>query len=259
MNPDLVLIERDDPAITMLMLNRPEKRNALSLALIESLHRSILSASADPACRVLILRGNGPAFCAGLDLTEAAQPDGHERSAKALADLYEALGTSPLVTIAAAHGAAMGGGAGLLAACDFAVGTTNLHLGYPEVHRGLVAALVTCLLRRRLGDQAIRRLILLGQMLDGAEALMRGLIDQLATPDQLQPTAMDLARHSLKGAPGAIARTKQLLEHLAARSLRDDLNIALEFHLAARQSAEAAEGIAAFKEKRDPQWPPREV
>src|SRR5581483_10870193 len=111
MTNDLVLIEQVEPAIVRLTLNRPQKRNALSIALIESLQQAI----ADSNARVLILKANGPAFCAGLDLVEAQDPDNADRSAHALARLYETLATSPMVTIAAAHGAAMGGGAGLLA------------------------------------------------------------------------------------------------------------------------------------------------
>src|SRR4051812_18967554 len=155
MSEALVLVRQDDPAITLLTLNRPAKRNALSIALIDELLAAIVAASADPVRRVIVLRANGPAFCAGLDLTEASQPGAHERSAEALSALYLALGTSPLITIAAAHGAAMGGGAGLLSACDFVVAGEDLQLALPEVRRGLVAALVTCLLRRQLTDRQV--------------------------------------------------------------------------------------------------------
>lgn len=258
MADDLVLIHRqDDPAIAVLTLNRPDKRNALSVALIEALRDAVIAASSDPAQRVLVFRGAGPAFCAGLDLAEAAEPQTHERSARALAAMYEAIGTSPLVTIAAVHGAAMGGGAGLLAACDFALAADDLRLAYPEVRRGLVAALVTCLLRRQLSDRQVRELILLGQTLTATEALSTGLIRKVVSPSDLEPAAMQLAAEVIQGAPGAIARTKKLLDALAPRTLHDDLQRALDFHLAARHSAEAAEGIAAFRERRPPRWPPR--
>src|SRR2546423_1955606 len=106
MTDDLVLIQTDDPAITTITLNRPAKRNALSLALIDALREAIATTSADPARRALILRANGPSFCAGLDLAEADEPGMHERSAAALAAMYEAPGTSPPVPIAAPRGAA---------------------------------------------------------------------------------------------------------------------------------------------------------
>jgi methylglutaconyl-CoA hydratase len=256
-SPPLLLVQRNDPAITLLTLNRPEKRNALSVGLIESLRDEIAADAKDPLRRAIVLLGNGPSFCAGLDLTEAGPGGAHERSAEALASLYEALGNSPLITIAVARGAAMGGGAGLLAACDFVLAADDLRLAYPEVRRGLVAALVTCLLRRRLTDHATRDLVLLGQTMDAPRALELRLVDRIARVDELDSAATAFAREALKGAPGAIARTKKLLDALAARPLKEDLRIALDFHLAARRSDEAVEGIAAFHEKREPCWGPR--
>jgi methylglutaconyl-CoA hydratase len=258
--PDpLVLVRRPDnlPAVVFVTLNRPDKRNALSLALIDELRAAVAAASADPSARALVLRGAGPAFCAGLDLTEAAQPGMHERSAEALAAMYEALGSSPLVTIAAPHGAAMGGGAGLVAACDFAIAADDLRLAYPEVRRGLVAALVTCLLRRQVSDRQVRELILLGQTITASQAAVLGLVRSVVGVADIERAALDLAAEILKGAPGAIARTKKLLDALSPRPLHEDLRISLDFHLAARHSPEAAEGVAAFREKRPPVWPPR--
>lgn len=254
MSPTPLLIHHTDPRIISLTLNRPDKRNALSIALIESLRDAILSAPKDPALRVLVLRGAGPSFCAGLDLTEAAQPGCHDRSATALASMYEALGNCPLVTIAAPHGAAMGGGAGLLAACDFVIAADNLRLSYPEVRRGLVAALVTCLLRRQLSDRAVRNLILLAKTLDAHQALAAGLLTSVVAPADLDQAILNLAADAIQGAPGAIARTKRLLDELSARPLHDDLQRALSHHLAARESPEAAEGLTAFREKRPPRW-----
>src|SRR4051812_21824611 len=147
---DLVLIDNSDPAITILTLNRPDKRNALSIELIEQLTAAVAQASSDRNRRTIIIRANGPSFCAGLDLAEASDATKSHASATALCKMYQALSTSPLITIASAHGVAMGGGAGLLSACDFVVGSPDLKIAYPEVHRGLVAALVTTLLQRQL-------------------------------------------------------------------------------------------------------------
>src|SRR4051794_17764813 len=146
MSEPLVLVDESDPQITVLTLNRPDKRNALSIDLIHQLTDAVNKGSRDRNRRVIVIRAHGPAFCAGLDLKEATDSANAHNSAIALCDMYRAIATSPLVTIASAHGAAMGGGAGILAACDFVVGATDLRLGYPEVHRGLVAALVTVLL-----------------------------------------------------------------------------------------------------------------
>lgn len=250
----LVMVRREEPGVVVATLNRPEKRNALSVALIEQLRAAIEGASVDAGCRVIVLRGAGPAFCAGLDLAEAAQPDVHDRSAEALRQLYETIATSPAVTIAAAHGAAMGGGAGLVAACDFAIAAEDLKLAYPEVRRGLVAALVTCLLRRQATDRVVRELVLLGQSVVATRALELGLVNRVVPTGQLDAAAMELARQVALGAPGAIERTKALLDDLSARPIHEDLDRAMKYHLEARHSAEAAEGIAAFREKREPKW-----
>lgn len=250
----LLLIDDSDPAIRVATLNRPEKRNALSTALIEQLRDGVRAASGAASRRVVVIRGAGPVFCAGLDLAEAADPGGAERSAHALAELYEAIVASPLVVIAAAQGAAYGGGAGLVAGADLVVAADDLHIGFPEVRRGLVAALVTCLLRRQLGDRSARELIVLGQDIDPPRAMALGLVNRISARADLDETAMKLAREVCRGAPAAIARTKRLLDDLSPRPIADDLRLALRYHLEARSSAESREGITAFREKREPDW-----
>ncbi len=250
---ELVLIDESDPQVTVITLNRPEKRNALSIDLIMQARDAVKSASSDSNRRVILFRANGPAFCAGLDLKEATDPTKAHGSAVGLCEMYRTIATTPLITIAHAHGAAMGGGAGFLAACDFVVASNDLRLGYPEVHRGLVAALVTTLLRRQLGERVVRELVLLGQIVDARRALDLGLINRIGSFED----AMTLAGEACKGAPGAIGRSKRLLDSLAARSTDEDLKYALDFHLQARESSEAAEGMRAFLEKRPAVWGPR--
>src|SRR4051795_5812076 len=220
---ELVLVDAADPAVAILTLNRADKRNALSIALIEQLTAAVKRADNEPHRRVLILGAGGPVFCAGLDLAEAADPAAAGRSAEALAALYLAICRSPLVTIAAAQGAAYGGGAGLLAACDFVVAAEDLHVGFPEVRRGLVAALGTCLVRRQLGDRPVRELVLLGQPVPVGRALDLGLVNRVVPADGLMTVATGLARDVCKGAPGAIARTKRLLDDVAPRPIEEDL------------------------------------
>src|SRR4051812_21822652 len=140
-----VLIDSSDSAVTVITLNRPLKRNALSVQLLQELLAALQSVSRESARRALILNANGPVFCAGLDLKESADRDNRQKSAELLAAVYKTLVACPLVTIAAAQGAAIGGGVGLLSACDLAIATEDLQIGFPEVKRGLVAALVTAL------------------------------------------------------------------------------------------------------------------
>ena len=254
MSEPLVLVDSSDPQISVLTLNRPDKRNALSIELIEQLRDAVTSASNDRNRRVILIRANGPVFCAGLDLKEATDPNKAHSSAMGLCDMYRAVTTSPSITISSAHGGAFGGGAGLVAACDFVVGAPDLRIGYPEVHRGLIAALVTTLLRRQLGERVVRELVLLGQTVEAPRALQLGLINHIGAFED----AMTLARDACAGAPGAIARSKRLLDSLSARTIEEDLKRALDFHLNARQSREAAEGMKAFLEKRPPKWGPRD-
>ncbi|MGB7159496.1 MAG: enoyl-CoA hydratase-related protein [Tepidisphaeraceae bacterium] len=249
-----VLFEAVNPSVVVVTLNRAEKRNALNTGLMEELCAAVHNASTDTRCRALILRGNGPVFCAGLDLHEASLPEATERSARALAELYKAICLSPLVTIAAAQGAAMGGGVGLLAACDLVVASDDLRIGFPEVRRGLVAALVTALLRRQLPERVLRELVLLGQTITATDALSHGLVNRVVPSDRLTGETERLAGQVLQGAPAAITRTKSLLDDLAPRPIASDLVHALRYHLEARDDSEAAEGIAAFLQKREPRW-----
>lgn len=257
MNRPLVQFETTSSAVCVLTLDRPAKRNALSLALIEQIAASIKQAEKDPDHRVLVIRATGPCFCAGLDLTQAAQSGGAERSVPSLAEMYRTLCESPLVTIAAAQGSAAGGGAGLALACDFLLVSDDFNLAFPEVHRGLVGALVSAILRRQASDRTVRELLLLGQTVQAQRAVSLGLANEIVPAARLLDSAMQLAKQICHGAPSAIVRTKRLLDELTSRPIRDELNLALRYHLEARNSAEAAEGMQAFAQKRPPKWPRR--
>ena len=251
----LLLVSTDGP-ITILALNRPEKRNALNLGLLEQLTTAVTAAEQDKAQRVLILRGEGPAFCAGLDLSEAATSEQAHRLAELIALALRLLSSTRLVTIAAVHGAAIAGGAGLMTACDFAVVAQGTRIGYPETRRGLVAALVMTFLRRQVRERDARELLLTGELIDAAQALAMGLVNREVHARDLLATARGYADTVLCGGPDAVANTKRLLAELWPRPVQADLDRALAFHLEARNSPEAAEGIAAFKGKRSPNWVP---
>ncbi|MFO0948080.1 MAG: enoyl-CoA hydratase/isomerase family protein [Planctomycetota bacterium] len=258
MSEPLILTESAGHGITVLTLNRPERRNALSTPLMEKLCETLTHLNESATQRVLILEGAGSVFCAGLDLKEASTTTDAHRSAELVAKMLEAVATSPLVTIAAVHGAAIAGGAGLMSACDFVVAGEHAKIGYPEVHRGLVAGLVMTFLRRQLRERDARELLLLGELIDATRAKEIGLVNQVVPDIDVHTEAVRLAERALKGAPGAIARSKQLLAELWSRKVREDLELALDYHLRARGSLEAAEGMAAFLEKRSPRWPARQ-
>src|ERR1039458_6607453 len=166
----IVLIEKQSPQITTLTLNRPERRNALTIELLTELIAAIDTTAADEQQRVLILRGAGQAFCTGLDLKEAADEKKAHATAEMVAKTLIAISQTRLITIAAVHGAAVAGGAGIMSACDFVVAAARTKIGYPEVRRGLVAGLVMTFLRRQVREREIRELLLGSELIDAERA-----------------------------------------------------------------------------------------
>ena len=250
----VVLIEKKSPQITVVTLNRSERRNSLTIELLNELIAAIRVASDEPRERVLILRGAGAAFCTGLDLKEAADLKKAQMTAELVAKTLITLAETRLVTIAAVHGAAVAGGAGIMSACDFVVAAEKTKIGYPEVRRGLVAGLVMTSLRRQVGERNMRELVLGGELIDAERAREIRLVNRVVAPDQLINEAQKFADSVLQGAPNAVAQTKRLIEELWATSVKEDVDLALKHHMQARESAEAREGIAAFNEKRPPNW-----
>jgi methylglutaconyl-CoA hydratase len=244
--------------VTTLTLNRPDKRNALNVELVNRLSAAIAAAEADPAQRVLVLRGAGAVFCSGLDLAEAAQAGRAEASAEGVAVALGTLSTTRLITIAAVHGAAIAGGAGLMSACDFAIATRTAKFGYPEVRRGIVPALIMTFLRRQLRERDAREILLLGKLFDAAHAHAVGLLNRVVADEAaLETEVQTIVSSLLQGAPQALSETKKLLAELWPVPVADDLERAHAHHLSSRNSQEAREGVAAFNEKRAPTWAPQ--
>jgi methylglutaconyl-CoA hydratase len=250
----VIVVEKLTPQITAITLNRPERRNALTLELLNDLVTAIKVASDQPQQRVLILRGAGAAFCTGLDLKEAADEGKAHATAEMVAKTLVTLSQTHLITIAAVHGAAVAGGAGIMSACDFVVAAKKTRIGYPEMRRGLVPGLVMTFLRRQLRERDIRELLLGSELIDAERAREIGLVNRVVPADDLMIEAQKFADAALQGAPGALKQTKKLIEELWASSVKEDVELALRYHLEARESEEAREGIAAFNEKRAPRW-----
>lgn len=250
----LVLVEKQSPQISVVTLNRPERRNALTIELMTELTEAIEKAAADEIQRVLILRGAGSAFCTGLDLNEAAEMRKAHASAEMVAKTLVTLSQTRLITIAMVHGAAVAGGAGIMSACDFVIAAERTKIGYPEVRRGLVAGLVMTFLRRQLRERDLRELLLTSELIDAKRAQEIGLVNRVVPPNELENAAQKIAVAILQGAPGAIANSKRLIEELWSSSVAEDVALALRHHMEARESDEAKEGIAAFLEKRPPNW-----
>jgi len=243
---------QDHPDITTITFNRPEKRNALSIALMTEFIKAIEIAKKN--ARVLIVRAEGPVFCAGLDLKEAQDPSIADESEQLVAQALQTIYAAPIPVIAAVHGAALAGGAGVMAACDYVVASEDCKFGFPEVKRGLVAAQVMSLLSRQLGQRHLRELLLFSSMIDAKRAHEIGLINRIVPQDKLYDSALAAAKEALLGAPIAISQTKELIDEIYPASFIDDINLGLEYHHEARISPEAKEGIEAFLNKRNPKW-----
>lgn len=253
MNSSLHL-ERAGPA-AIIALNRPDRRNALSRALIAELAAAFTRIANDDSVRAVILTGDGPAFCAGMDLDElrgtlGADADMVWHDAATLSALYEQIYTLPKPTIAAVNGAAVAGGAGLVTVCDLAVAAPEAKFGYPEVRRGLVAAMVMPHLLRHVGERAARWMLLTGELIDANEALRVGLVN--AVSSNVLMTALKWCDSLAEGGPKALAKTKELLHRCSHQAVpvADLANASAE----PRLTDECRGGLAAFFEKKPVPW-----
>lgn len=254
-NDPLTLLSFPQTSIALLTLNRPQARNALNLELLQELITSVEELSANPKVRVLVLHGAGEVFCAGLDLKEAQDESLAEKSGKAVANALQVLYGSPLVTIAAVHGAAIAGGGGIMAACDMVIAAEDAKIGFPETRRGLVAALLLALLQRQIADRHLRELLFTGELISSERAERIGLVNRVVSMHNVLEEALELAAQVLKGAPNATVISKELLNAATGEPISKALDNALSLHMYARHSQEALEGIYAFSDKREPNWP----
>ena len=243
-----------EKGIAIITLNRPEKRNALNIEMMEQICEVLDDLQSQADARVVILNGAGPAFCSGLDLSEATDPDRVQQSASLLARTLRTVWNCRLVTIAAVHGAAMAGGGGVASACDIVVAAERTRWGFPEVRRGLVPALIAAVMGRHMGQHHLRELLLLGETEDTERIREMGLINHVVAQEELLPRALDLARKCLLGAPATQAKAKRLLDQMYGVSIDEQLEQAMAGHVQMRSSPEAQEGIRAFLEKRKPNW-----
>jgi methylglutaconyl-CoA hydratase len=244
--------------IARVTLNRPELRNAFDDALISSLTKAFVEIGKDPAVRVMVLAGNGPAFCAGADLNWMKRMAGysHEQNladAKGLADMLATLDRLPKPTIARVHGPVFAGGTGLVAACDIAVGTPEAKMCLSEAKLGLSPATISPYVIRAMGEREARRYFLTAEVFGAEEALRIGMLSILT--QKLDEEIDGLVKHLLAGGPEAHGKIKALIRSVAGRRPDDALVAETAKQIAEiRGSPEGKEGIAAFLEKRKAAW-----
>lgn len=244
------------PGVVSATLDRPERRNALSIALLDALVEGLERLADDGATRVVILRGTGPVFCAGLDLAEAVDETLVERSAQGVGRALERLAGDELVTIAAVHGGAYAGGVGLASACDLVIATSDARFGFPEARRGLLPALVCDVLRTKVRRGDLADLFLVGEPISADRARAIGLVQRVVPHEALDTEVLAVAEAILAGGPDTIRCTKTLIRRAFGWPGDDPASAtaAVSGHLAGRRSAEATEGLRAFLEKRPPSW-----
>jgi methylglutaconyl-CoA hydratase len=260
MSDELVRYEARSPAV-VLTINRADRRNALSRPLIAALTDAFSRAGDDATARCVILTGAGTVFCAGMDLAELQESlaAGTANSpvwddALRLAKLYDLIYRLPKPTIAAVNGAAVAGGAGLVTVCDLAISVPEAKFGYPEVRRGLVAAMVLPHLMRHVGERMARYLLLTGELIDAEEAKRTGFINAVAPAAELLHRALAWSRSLAEGGPQALTLTKDLLHKFSHQALSVDE--AAKASAAPRLTEECRAGLAAFFAKQPAPWAP---
>jgi methylglutaconyl-CoA hydratase len=245
--------------VRTIRLNRPERRNAMTVEMQEELIAAFNAAAAAASCRVVVLAAMGPVFCAGLDLGHledkgTVDTEEHRLDAGRLAKLFRTLYELPKPTIAAVRGAAVAGGVGLATLCDFTLAVEGTKFGYSEVKIGFVPALVSVYLVMQVGEKRARELLLLGRLFDAAEARRVGLVTEVVEVDALMAKAQELAEKLVGNSPEAMAATKRLLVGQNRAWLDIAIEEALEANARARETKDFRVGIAAFLAKKTPVW-----
>jgi methylglutaconyl-CoA hydratase len=259
MTSPCVLLHTGADGVATLTFNRAQLHNAIDEATIAELRAGLARIAADPAVRVLVIAGNGKSFCAGADLnwmkrTASYDEEQNYRDALEFTELLAALDTLPKPTIARVHGPAYGGGVGIVAACDIALGTPQAAFMFSEVRLGLVPAMISPYAVAAIGQRHARRYMLSAERIDAAEALKIGLLHEVCEAADLDARIAALVGQMLHGGPEAIARSKALVAHVAGRADETTKVYTARTIASVRASAEGKEGIGAFLEKRPPAW-----
>jgi len=259
-----ILIQNDGP-IARIKLNRPEVKNAFNDEMIAELADALKAVERNPTVRVVILSGEGDFFCAGADLNwmksfVGASRKKNEADALRLAKLLRSLNELKKPTIAQVHGAAIGGGIGLLAACDVVVAFENTIFALAEVKLGLIPAVISPYVIARMGGSAARRYFLTGERFASDVALRLGLVHEVVALERLETAANEIARHLLSSGPEAVRHAKELVAVVGGgatnrKGAADPIQKYTVKKIAMlRASPEAQEGMKAFLEKRKPGW-----
>jgi len=256
---ETITLETDDRGVATLTLNRPDKHNAMSAQMIGDLAKAAAQLDADDAVRVVVLTGAGASFCAGGDLgwmQQQMKADGATRAEQAgqLAGTLGALNTLTKPLIGRVQGQAFGGGIGMISVCDLAIGVEGAKFGLTETRLGLIPATIGPYVLARMGEAMARRVFMSARLFGAAEAVTLGLLAKAVAPEDLDAAIEAEVKPYLSCAPGAVASAKALTLRLGGGIGADDVAHSIGELVSRWESPEAVEGIAAFFDKRKPDW-----
>lgn len=249
-------VESQGP-VTTVWLHRPDVRNAFNETLIAELTQAFTAVPS--SARVVVLAGEGSAFCAGADAgwmkkSRSYSEEENVRDAAAMAGMLRAVDECPKPVIARIHGAALGGGSGLVAACDIGIAAEEATFGFTEVRLGLIPAVISTFVVPRIGIGAARRYFLTGERFGAREALAMGLVHEVVARDALDLKVQALTKELLQCGPGAVEAAKKLLRDVARLSREQAIEDTIRTIARLRVSPEAQEGLGAYLDKRKPDW-----
>lgn len=246
--------------VAFITLNRPEKRNALNHELVTELKTAFDRAAADAEAKVIVLKANGEAFCAGADLEylQKLQTFSFEENlqdSNHLKALFLKIYTHPKIVIAQVQGHALAGGCGLATVCDFVAAVPTAKFGYTEVKIGFIPAIVTVFLLRKLGEGRAKEMLLSGELFSAEQVLQSGLINSVVASDQLEQHVLQLAKRLVEtNSAESMKLTKRMIAEVPSKPIEVALNYAAEMNATARGSDDCKRGIAAFLNKEKLNW-----
>lgn len=256
----IIMTEVTEEGIGQISMNKPKKRNAFDEEMITGLTEKFIEMGENPDVRVVVLRGEGPSFCAGGDINWMKRSadysyDENVADARNLGTLLRTINELPKPTIALVQGHAFGGGVGLTAACDIAIAAANAEFCLSEVRIGLIPSIIAPYVIGAIGERQARRYFLTAERFNGGEARRIGLVHEVVFPHELDKKALEIIRAIFQGAPGGQAMGKALIRDIARRPIDDDMiEMTCRKIAEARASDEGKDGLSAFLNKTDPSW-----
>lgn len=254
---EVLEVRADDRGVVRIALNRPDVRNAFNAELIEALTRAVTDLPED--ARVVVIEGKGKVFCAGADLDWMRSMASFSREeniedSNALSNMLVAIDSCAVPVVGKVHGAAVAGATGLVSCCDVAVAARSTFFAFTEVRLGLVPAVISPYVLRRVGYGFARYAFLTAERFDSERAFEVGLVDKVVDDEDLESEVEAVIGSLLAGGPAALAETRKLLDNINGKSPSEVAELTVKTIAERRASDEGQEGIASFFEKRSPRW-----